>query len=657
MRTRGARRLQLALRDLAAGAAFVAMGLSGQVPLWTAVLFAGALGLAFFDIRPFARHVRESALLLLGSVIILWAAVASGRMDLVVAACACAALLTGQRMLSAPGAAVDQQVALSGLLMVSGGAALSADLFFLPCLVVYTVCTTLALTLGEVERAATPIAPPMVSPAIRAALVVATLAVLGGGAFFVLFPRLSWNLAARRGSLSFGGAVVGLGDRVRLGGSGELKSNPRIVLRAHLDPDPGLESLGAYWVAYRFDSFDGVEWRGHARAGRATPRVVVGPGPKKLVAQRIEILPAYGSHAAVALDRPVQFADAAAHLPAYSVRTPLVPLGDESVRLEGGSSGFSYHAYSALDASPVEPDPAARQRRLTLPPGLDPRVEVLARELAGDATDPALIAHRLELGLQQRYRYTLELPGPVADPLADFLFHLRAGHCEDFATALAIMLRTLGIPSRVVTGFYGGEREAGEYLVRAGDAHAWVEADVPGGVLRVDATPAQSRSATRTTLLSWVLRAYEGLEVRWLNGVVDYSLSDQVAFLQGVGGLQRPLQVAGRFGRGLALPLGAAAALAVLFLWLGRRRIDEATQLGRALQRLLVSAGLLTSDHWLEHLPRRAGTVPAAVHRAVGRYLEARFGTKRLAPGERRALLEAARAALGRPAPKLTPRG
>jgi protein-glutamine gamma-glutamyltransferase len=650
MTTRGARRLQLALRDLGAGSAFVAMGLSGQVPLWTAALFSGALGLALFDIRPFARHVRESALLLLGSVVILWAAVGTGRMDLVVAACACAALLTGQRMLSAPGSAVDQQVALAGLLMVSGGAALSADLFFLPCLVAYTVCTTLALTLGEVERAATPGARPTLSPAVRAALVVATVAVVGGATFFFLFPRLSWNLAARRGSLAFGGAVVGLGDRVRLGGSGELKSNPRIVLRAHLDPDPGVEWLGAYWVAYRFDTFDGVEWRGHAHAGKATSRVVVGPGAPKLVAQRIEILPAYGSRAAVALDRPVQFAEAAAHLSAYSVRAPLVPLGDEWVRLEGGASGFSYHAYSALGASHLEPDPAARQRRLGLPPGLDPRVEVLAREMAGDATDPVMIAHRLELALQQRYRYSLGLPGPVADPLADFLFHLRAGHCEDFATALAIMLRTLGIPSRVVTGFYGGERAADEYLVRAGDAHAWVEADVPGGVLRVDATPAESRSATRTTLLSWVLRAYEGLEVRWLNGVIDYSLSDQVAFLQGVGGLPRPIRLALPSGRVLALALGGAALFALLAFWLGRQRTDEAARLGRALHRLLVSAGLLTPDHWLEHLPRNVEAVPGPVHLAVGRYLEARFGTKRLARGERRALLDAARGALRRQA-------
>jgi transglutaminase-like putative cysteine protease len=648
MTERGARRLRVTLRDLGAGAAFVAMALSGQVPLWMAAVFAGALGLALLDVRPFARHVRASALVLLGSVIVLWVTVVGGRTDLVVAACACAALLTAQRMLSAPGAAVDQQVGLAGLLMVSGGAALSADLAFLPCLVAYTVFTGLALTLGEVDRASPPGGPPPVAPVLRAATALALVAVVGGGAFFLVFPRLSWNLAARRSSLSLGSATVGLGDRVRLGGSGELKSNPRVVFRAHLEPDPKVESLGAYWVAYRFTTFDGEEWRAQVQTGRPAQRVVVGPGATALISQRIELLPAYGNRTAVALDRPVQFSSGAAHLPAYSVRTGLVQMGDESVRLEGAGAGFGYHAYSVAGGQPPEADATTRDRRLQLPAKLDARIPALARQLAGDETDPVQVARRLEQSLQRRYAYTLELPGPVDDPLADFLFRRRAGHCEDFATALAVLLRTLGIPSRVVTGFYGGERAADQYVVRAGDAHAWVEADVPGGALRLDATPPQNRSAARPTALSWLLRVYESLEVRWLSGVVDYSLADQIAFLRGVGGapaggarlaLRAPMTVV----PGL---LGGVALAAAAWLLLRLRRSDEASRLGRALHRLLQRSGLVGHDRWLEDLPRGGEAVPGPVRQAVGRYLEARFGIRPLERGERRALLAAARAAL-----------
>jgi transglutaminase-like putative cysteine protease len=652
VKARGTDRLRGVLRDLGAGSAFLAMTLSSQVPLWTALFFIGALGLALFDIRPFAGRVRESALLLLGSIIVLWTMVAAGHMDLVVAACTCAALLTAQRMLSLPGPAVDQQVALAGLLMLCGGAALSADLAFLPCLFAYTLLTSLAVTLGEVQRAAPPGAPPQTRPVLRAAAALVLLAVVGGALFFFAFPRLSWNLAAHHSTLSLGGPVAGLGDRLRLGGSGELKSNPRIVFRAELEPDPGDDSLGDYWVAYRFDTFDGVEWREQAHPGRAMQRLTVGPRATRGISQTIELLPAYGSRTAVALDRPVQFSMATAFLPAYSIRTALSPVGDESVRFDGSASGFRYNAYSVTSAARGEPDQATRERRLELPPHLDPRIPALARELAGNATDPTQVARRLERGLLQRYGYTLELPGPVADPLADFLFQRRAGHCEDFATALAVLLRTLGIPSRVVTGFYGGERIANEYAVRAGDAHAWVEANVSGGTLRLDATPPQNRSAARTTLLSWFLGAYETLEVRWLTGVVDYSFADQVSFLRGVGG--GSLRRGGLPAHLPRVPLAGLGALGLsgLVLWLlWRRRDDEAGRLGGALHRLLARAGLLAPGQWLEELPRGPEAVPGEVRRAVARYLEARFGTRPLRAGERRALLHSARRALRAPRP------
>lgn len=651
MTRHGARRLRVVCRDIGAAAAFLAMSLSGHVPLWTAILFLVALGLALLDVRPLARHVRESALLLLGSILILWASVASGRMDLVVAACACAALLTAQRILSSDGAAVDQQVALAGLLMLSGGAALSADLGFLPCLLAYSFCTGLALALGEVERLTPLDEPPPVSAVLRAATVLAVLAVVGGAVLFFSFPRLSWNLAARGSSFSLGGVTTGLGDRLRLGGSGELKSNPRIVFRAELDPDPRTEALEAYWVAYRFDTFDGAEWVGQAPPGRPTQRLNVGPRSPKLVAQTIELLPAYGSRTAVALDRPVQFSTATAYLPAYSVRTALVAVGDESVRFDGSGTGFRYRAVSAAGGSGATGDAVTRERRLQLPAHLDRRIPALAHELAGNSQDPAQMARRVEGRLQNRYRYTLELPGPVDDPLADFLFQRRAGHCEDFATALAILLRTLGIPTRVVTGFYGGERTAGEYVVRAGDAHAWVEADVPAGTLRLDATPPQYRAAASATFVSWLLSAYEALEVRWLHSVVDYSFADQVALFQGVerGSFGRQNRGPVRAPTPWPFALGGVAFVLLLALLLSRHRPDEARRFGASLQRLLARAGLLKKGQLLEELPRTPNGVPEPVRRAALRYLEARFGRRPLVRGERRALLDAARVGLERP--------
>ncbi len=143
----------------------------------------------------------------------------------------------------------------------------------------------------------------------------------------------------------------------------------------------------------------------------------------------------------------------------------------------------------------------------------------------------------------------------MKDPLADFLFERRAGHCEDFATALAVLLRARQIPARVVVGFHGGERAAGEYLVRAGDAHAWVEAEVDGQVLRLDATPPQHRSAAGVGLAGWLLARWEALQIRWLDRVVEYSLSDQARLAQGIrwrakDGSRRRRAGSGRTGTG-----------------------------------------------------------------------------------------------------------
>src|SRR5437899_1361032 len=107
-------------------------------------------------------------------------------------------------------------------------------------------------------------------------------------------------------------------------------------------------------------------------------------------------------------------------------------------------------------------------------PELDPRIPELAREITKNAQTPFDQAIRIQNYLRSRFAYTLNLAGkPGDDPLAHFLFETRAGHCEYFASAMAIMLRTVGIPSREVNGFLPGEYNdlGGDYIVLASDAH------------------------------------------------------------------------------------------------------------------------------------------------------------------------------------------
>src|SRR5207247_6617599 len=118
--------------------------------------------------------------------------------------------------------------------------------------------------------------------------------------------------------------------------------------------------------------------------------------------------------------------------------------------------------------------------------------------------------------------YTLNLTGkPGQDPLAHFLFETRAGHCEYFASAMAIMARTLGIPSREVNGFLPGEYNdlAGDYIVRASDAHSWVEVYFPGNGWQVfDPTP--SSVETGGGFLRRLGLYADWMEIKWNEWVI-----------------------------------------------------------------------------------------------------------------------------------------
>jgi hypothetical protein len=118
------------------------------------------------------------------------------------------------------------------------------------------------------------------------------------------------------------------------------------------------------------------------------------------------------------------------------------------------------------------------------------------------------------------------------DPVADFLFNVKAGHCEYFSTAMAVMLRTRGIAARVVNGFLPGEynEAAGAYTVRQSDAHSWVEVYFPEtrSWVTFDPTPSAGRvEPVRTGLTAQLQKYAEALELVWFQYVVGYDKQEQ----------------------------------------------------------------------------------------------------------------------------------
>jgi transglutaminase-like putative cysteine protease len=155
----------------------------------------------------------------------------------------------------------------------------------------------------------------------------------------------------------------------------------------------------------------------------------------------------------------------------------------------------------------------------------DPRIRALAAKITKNEKTPAGKIAAIEKALRSDYTYSLYSDDATRD-LSDFLFSARSGNCEYFATAAAILLRTQGIPTRLVTGFIAEEwNEYGKFFdVRQGQAHAWVEAYTEKkGWITVDPSPAATASGRRKKAwLAKLSRYYEALQFGWYRHIIGY---------------------------------------------------------------------------------------------------------------------------------------
>ncbi|MBW3636905.1 MAG: transglutaminase-like domain-containing protein, partial [Armatimonadetes bacterium] len=137
-----------------------------------------------------------------------------------------------------------------------------------------------------------------------------------------------------------------------------------------------------------------------------------------------------------------------------------------------------------------------RAALMTVPPEIDPQVTQLARDIARGGVTQAEKAAKIVDYLFTTNKYSLEFVRGSQDPISDFVLNKKGGHCQYFASAATMMLRSVGIPARYVTGYYAHERDDdGATIVRGRDAHAWTEAYFRGiGWVRLDATPPSGRA-------------------------------------------------------------------------------------------------------------------------------------------------------------------
>jgi transglutaminase-like putative cysteine protease len=325
---------------------------------------------------------------------------------------------------------------------------------------------------------------------------------VGAAAMFFLLPRMSTGYL---GGYSFGTDIsTGFSDQVQLGRIGQIQQSNAVVMHVQIDGDrDGKHALN--WRGVALANFDGRNWSNRReqyvlyREADGSFRIpLVGQGVAQAVTARDHLI-----HYRVVMEpigTNIFFLAPWARRVEGAYRTLQIDTGGAVSDLDSQRSVSLYEADS--DISTPSPEqlrvagdylPQFALAYLQTPRRLDPRIPRLAGQITGAASNRYDKAVALEKYLKTHYGYTLQLlRSPVADPLANFLFERKQGHCEYFASSMAVMLRTLGIPSRVVNGFRSDEFNdvTGNYVVRAKNAHSWVEAYFPGyGWVTFDPTP------------------------------------------------------------------------------------------------------------------------------------------------------------------------
>jgi len=517
------------------------------------------------------------------------------------------------------------------------------------------------------------------------ALVSLPVFVMTGGTLFVLFPRIGVGFMGEssRGRV----AVAGFSDELELGDVGVVRDDATVVMRVEVDPlpSPPPGRLEVHWRGAAFDSYDGRRWTRSKALDRRDEVVRQG--------DRYCLSPACGVRGGQRMLYSVYLED-------LDPPILLIPPGTEAIVMDPLRRGGSlYHrllwispmeevrregiptlvVHYDAEARPPRGVSSPRQETDLSPylqlPTLSPRGAETARAVTAEAApDPSGMAAAVARYLRSEFRYTLDLRGVSNEhPLEDFLFRRRAGHCEFFSTAMVVLLRSVGVPARNVTGFLGGRlnrfgADGSYYLVTRSDAHSWVEVYVDGvGWVTYDPTPPSAGGPAPRSLLQTLADLIDASRLAWDKNVVAYDLDAQMDLFASMwrpsegfdfGSFSSRTARAARPKGSLRVPwvaaslaLGLVVIVAVVLARRGRFSRDGARRARRAASREPATALLARLDRALARAsaPRPRSRTPSehmirisldghpaadVARQVVARYNAVRFGGDRFDRGE-----------------------
>ena len=382
---------------------------------------------------------------------------------------------------------------------------------------------------------------------------------------FLLFPRLDNPLWGLPRDAFAGGS--GLSNSMSPGGISRLLQSEAIAFRVRFDGTPP-DNEQLYWRGPVFGSFDGRTWTPLARHGAGNPPLQIDADPASAIGYTVTLEPSQRDWL-FALEMPAGLPQA----PDLQARVT----GDGEL-LAGRPimerTRYEVRSFTAFSYGLNETEPSLG-KWLALPSGFNPRTLKFAADLrarleaAGSTGETArdelrLVEAVLDHFRNGGFRYTMEPPLLGRHSVDEFLFNTRLGFCEHYSSAFVVLMRALGIPARVVTGYQGGEVNPldGFMTVRQADAHAWAEVWLAGhGWTRIDPTSAVApvrieqglrelaRRSGASSLFAigadsdagWAraiqrLRfSWEALENSWNQWVLTYSARQQMNLLDRLG--------------------------------------------------------------------------------------------------------------------------
>ncbi len=383
--------------------------------------------------------------------------------------------------------------------------------------------------------------PPMRWSAVLSTLLVVLLSI----PIFAAMPRLRQPFVMGQGGNNLGLArTTGFSDKVDLNITSEIRGNRSVAMRVQLPDTVGGENMR--FKAATYDYYRNRNWYRELRNPRliradddgsmALPLPPLQRGARDPVTGTIFLEPLGSSTVVLPTSarglKPIGVPVRQLSLdPGGAVFfNGLPPRETVQYEIELGDRDFIAGVEMSSDGGPVGGYPEALDTN-----GVTPRITQLAQQVMGEGTAREK-ADRLEGHLLTEYFYTTDFVGRDGqNPLEDFLFEYRSGHCEYFASAMVLMLRTQDIPARLVTGFLGGELNPIEdyYIVRQQNAHAWVEAWTGDQWRIYDPTPPEGRPAAAPRDLKLVLQQmYDYVAFRWDRYVLTYGSQDQKSFFQ-----------------------------------------------------------------------------------------------------------------------------